>query len=400
MLVFLLTVCIINKYFVIIIMNEGELMKLDRLIAQRVIDSLSEVIDHNVNFIDRDGIIIASADKTRIGSFHAASMKVFKKGKKIIVNTDEEYEGSLPGVNMPVYFEGEIIGAIGITGSYDEISKFDEIIRSMTESLVYQSFLKTQNRMKSQLKQQVFKQLLMYPGTDMNTIVGKGKVVDLEIESLDQVIIARVKGLGVSEMFENQGVLENLYRSFKFSFKSYCRVETSLVDDFFVCMVNEVSPDALKRILKKVYKDVDDQRLCIGVGKKVSSFKRLHLSYHQAMQALNISLQSRDIRVAVYEEMDLEVLVQDLSRKAAEEYVQRVLGTLPEKDLLQAKGTLKAYFANNGSIAQTAEQLFIHKNTLQYRLNRILDKTGYNPRELEDGFNLYLALHLLDRLNK
>jgi len=375
-------------------------MNLDKMIAQRIIDSLQEVINYNINFIDRNGIIIASADKSRIGTFHATSTKVFKKGKKIIVRDNEEFEGSLPGVNMPVYFEGDIIGAIGITGNYNELSKFDEIIRTMTESLVYQSFLKTQNRMKSQLKQQVFKQLLMYPDTDLNTIVGKGKVVDLDIESLDQVIIGRVKGLGVSEMFENQGVLEGLYRAFKFSFKSYCRVETSLIDDYFVCMVNEVSPDSLKRILKKVYEDVGDDRLCIGVGKKVSSFKRLRMSYQQSMQSLNIVMQSKDLKIGVYEEMDLEILVQDLSRKAAEEYVQRVIGTLSQKDLEQAKSTIRAYYKNNGSIALTAQELYIHKNTLQYRLNRIFEKTGYNPRDLEAGFNLYLALHLLDRLEK
>ena len=46
------------------------------------------------------------------------------------------------------------------------------------------------------------------------------------------------------------------------------------------------------------------------------------------------------------------------------------------------------------SLKQTAEALYLHKNTLQYRLNRIARETGYNPRVFTDAARLYLALKL------
>lgn len=55
-----------------------------------------------------------------------------------------------------------------------------------------------------------------------------------------------------------------------------------------------------------------------------------------------------------------------------------------------------AYIKNNGSISKTSSDLFIHKNTLQYRLNKVAKMTGYNPRELKSLIVLYLALELMD----
>ncbi len=111
-------------------------MDFDKGVAQRIVNDLKSVIAHNINFIDSKGIIIASSNEQRIGTFHAASLLVFIEGRKVVVSKDDEYEGVKEGVNLPVYFEGTIIGVIGITGKVDEVQRVDEIIRTMTEALV------------------------------------------------------------------------------------------------------------------------------------------------------------------------------------------------------------------------------------------------------------------------
>ena len=45
-------------------------------------------------------------------------------------------------------------------------------------------------------------------------------------------------------------------------------------------------------------------------------------------------------------------------------------------------------------LKQASEALYLHKNTLQYQLDRIHRETGYNPREFADAVILYLALKL------
>lgn len=55
---------------------------------------------------------------------------------------------------------------------------------------------------------------------------------------------------------------------------------------------------------------------------------------------------------------------------------------------------LTSYFAHGCRLKETAEALFVHKNTLQYQLDGIHRATGYNPRSFSDAVVLYLALAL------
>ena len=54
---------------------------------------------------------------------------------------------------------------------------------------------------------------------------------------------------------------------------------------------------------------------------------------------------------------------------------------------------MKSYVKNNGSISKISEELFIHKNTLQYRLSKMKLLTGYDPRILEEAVLLIIALY-------
>lgn len=56
--------------------------------------------------------------------------------------------------------------------------------------------------------------------------------------------------------------------------------------------------------------------------------------------------------------------------------------------------TIEAFFAHGSNLARAARSLFIHPNTLYYRLNRILELTGLNPRDGRDAFHLQLAIAL------
>ena len=55
---------------------------------------------------------------------------------------------------------------------------------------------------------------------------------------------------------------------------------------------------------------------------------------------------------------------------------------------------LRTYYEQGMSLAKTCEILFLHKNTLQYKLDRIHRLSGYNPREFRHGVILYVALWL------
>jgi len=56
--------------------------------------------------------------------------------------------------------------------------------------------------------------------------------------------------------------------------------------------------------------------------------------------------------------------------------------------------TVAAFLENGGSVETTARLLFIHPNTVRYRLRRVTDVTGYSPTEARDSYTLRVALTL------
>ena len=83
---------------------------------------------------------------------------------------------------------------------------------------------------------------------------------------------------------------------------------------------------------------------------------------------------------------------------AGDGHARRALATELFQPLVAAGGdlvpTLTAYFANAGSIEATARELFVHANTVRYRLRRVAEVTGYSPTDSRDAYALRLSLTL------
>lgn len=88
-------------------------------------------------------------------------------------------------------------------------------------------------------------------------------------------------------------------------------------------------------------------------------------------------------------------LFSETSPIAGQHYIQRVLGHL-NKELLE---TLRIFLEKEMSITDSSRALFIHRNTLTYRLERITELTGYNPRRLNGAVHLFMALWLGSHTN-
>lgn len=117
-------------------------MKISRDIARTIVREISNTIHQNVNFMDDTGHIIASTDPVRIGTYHVGAQKIIEERLDYLkINTDEEYNGTKVGINMPVYLKGEIVGVLGISGEWSQIEKYINLIRKTTETLLMNYYL-------------------------------------------------------------------------------------------------------------------------------------------------------------------------------------------------------------------------------------------------------------------
>ena len=156
-----------------------------------------------------------------------------------------------------------------------------------------------------------------------------------------------------------------------------------------------VSESDKKEVLAKIHKSLSeylysissDIKLVMGVGRAYEGIGDLQKSFTEASRCVILSEKmNMSGRVFCYEEMGIYNLFSELAdKKVMQEFIDNTLGVIIEYDrnnnskLLE---TLKAYLWNNNSLIHASEQLYTHRNTVKYRVQRISQLTG---RDFDDA---------------
>ena len=158
------------------------------------------------------------------------------------------------------------------------------------------------------------------------------------------------------------------------------------------------------RLLKKQVEDWLNRPVVIGIGslcEKLSDYVR---AYQQAANALKV-LNSLDLPDGVlrFEQLGIYSLLAPLvDNNILRDYVNTTLSSLLEHDQMHRSGdlltTLELYIDNDGNLKKTAAKLFIHVNTLRYRLNKIEEITGMDIKDKATKLQYDLAIKALKLL--
>lgn len=148
----------------------------------------------------------------------------------------------------------------------------------------------------------------------------------------------------------------------------------------------------MPQIIKLINKNITKYSLkdiLVGVGPIGSGLEGLKDSYFKSMEVIKIGpLVNEKVGIYYYKDMDIYITLEKYLRDCGSEVFEGVFNHL-DKDLLQ---TLDSFYGNNMDVNLTADDLFIHKNTVRYRLKKIKEITGYDTSIFEDNFKLYLFL--------
>ena len=148
--------------------------------------------------------------------------------------------------------------------------------------------------------------------------------------------------------------------------------------------------------IKQLLARIPHFKVRIGVGDYFAGTGGLARSYQTARDTLRRGMsQAPRKQVYFFEDYRLPVLLGSLADSWQADQLRAPLLKLAKED---AKGTLqktlRQYFLQDCDLHPCAETLFIHPNTLRYRLTRIEQITGLNFNKLDDKFLLYLGLNL------
>lgn len=372
-------------------------MNVSRDVAQSIVEEMKKIINQDINYFDINSIIIASTDNSRIGNYHGGAKKVLEKNSDLVIRYDEQYEGAKQGINVPIYFDKEIVGVIGITGDKDEVEKYGRIIQRMTEILIKESYLLERENIDRESKRQFIEELLFRSHGDEKALMMRGDLLNIKTSIPRVVIVSKLLDSDDKEALLPPETNEKVFNFYKSHIDNDIQNLIVQSGTNIIMILKIISKNNINRIINNIKEDVSKFKnisVFFGVGDVSNNLSELKRSYEEAKKALNVAVAFQNKHIIYYKDLDIGLLISDMPKDTIKTYNEKVFAKLSKSQIAEYNQIIDIFIKYNGSITKTSEELFIHKNTLQYRLNKLGELTGYDPRVIDQMVVLYLAFTL------
>ena len=173
------------------------------------------------------------------------------------------------------------------------------------------------------------------------------------------------------------------------------------VDENNVIVVKELADSEGNREIDKQAKGLEGylqkegiKQLRIAYGTIVHEIKEVSRSYKEAKMALDVGKIFFDDRdIIAYSELGIGRLIYQLPIPLCKMFIREIFGgKSPDEFDEETLTTIHKFFENSLNVSETSRQLFIHRNTLVYRLDKLQKSTGLDLRVFEDAITFKIAL--------
>ena len=174
------------------------------------------------------------------------------------------------------------------------------------------------------------------------------------------------------------------------------------MDEKNIIVVKELYPRDGSRELDKMAKemlallreDTGDERIHIAYGTVVNDIKEVSKSYKEAKLALDVGKIFFDEKdIVAYSTLGIGRLIYQLPLPLCKMFIKEIFeGKSPDEFDEETLATINKFFENSLNVSETSRQLYIHRNTLVYRLDKLQKSTGLDLRVFEDAITFKIAL--------
>lgn len=173
------------------------------------------------------------------------------------------------------------------------------------------------------------------------------------------------------------------------------------VDEKNIIVVKEVGEHETYEDLNKtaevilsVFRDHPEHEIHIAYGTIVSEIKEVSRSYKEARMALDVGkIFFEERNVIAYSTLGIGRLIYQLPIPLCKMFIKEIFdGKSPDDFDEETLTTINKFFENSLNVSETSRQLYIHRNTLVYRLDKLQKSTGLDLRVFEDAITFKIAL--------
>ena len=222
-------------------------------------------------------------------------------------------------------------------------------------------------------------------------VYNRAKKLHIPVEAKRVVILVEIRNEKDQDAIE---ILKNMFISRSNDF-------ITAIDEKNIIIVRNLeesddyeSIEAIARMIVDMLNSEAMAKARVSYGNIIHEIKDVSRSYKEAKMALDVGkIFFSNKNVVAYAKLGIGRLIYQLPMPLCEMFMKEVFGgKLPESLDDETLNTINKFFDNNLNISETSRQLFLHRNTLVYRLEKIQKSTGLDIRVFDDALTFKIAL--------
>ena len=347
-------------------------------IFQNSVLQFKETTDRTIGVIDAEGTVIACSELTAIG-------KRWSKYVEPIVSAD----------GTCVALEGKCFKALpswGNTFDYAVFATGDDSMSRTVCSMAAVALNAAKNYYEEKHDKGSFIKNIISDNILISDIYMRAKELHVDAEVARGVFVVRPVDdrLDTVPVDVVQGLFPDRQNDFVLS-----------VGEHDVALIHQMGEDATAKDMEEVALRIEEalradgeSRVFVGIGTLALHLRDLAKSYKEAQIAIEVGKVFDTERYVInYENLGIGRLIYQLPTTLCEMFLQEVFKKNPIDALdKETLFTIHKFFENNLNVSETARKLFVHRNTLVYRLEKIKKLTGLDLREFDDAITFKVAL--------
>lgn len=324
-------------------------------------------------------------------------------------------QGGPPFLIVPINGVNVLLGYLAICINNGDLDEFDQLTVELSRNICSIQFIKQKLVLDAdkQAKDTLMGKLLVKNIEDEQSILQYAnlfqwdifkphRVANLSIELTE----CEVAGLNLLEQTAKKSIVWD-YINEAITLKSKKILMATFSEHYlFIVPVEDEKnrkqfwEDFYKRIKKAVSKSMIQCEVHLGIGSKAENMNEYFNSYEQSLQVLNVVKSRFKFKgYSLFEEIGSYTILHDLNPSVVTTFINSQLGVLhdfTDKKNMDLFQTLNVYLRNNGNAKGTSDDLFIHRSSLLYRLEKIESLLEVDLNDSETRFNLMMAMKLYD----
>lgn len=366
--------------------------------------------------------MIGASDTSRIGTFHEGSKKVLSTKKPLnhYPGYAKNLKGTKPGWTVPIIINNDVVGTIGITGEYEVVNKYGLLAQKYAEIILKEEIYQRSASLSQEAIQNFIQEILVFDDktNDESMMLTRGHELGYDLKPPHIAIVI--------DICHFQEITESIYKNktknesaeiniqlLKHSIQSIIKSIFDGANDVCAPMGNDKfivlnaltykydDSKVIENIKEKcntIIQKLEDKNIAavIGISTICDNISSLSRIYKEAWNILSIGKRLNKSGAFYIKEYFLETLLYNSPTNIKYLANSSMLDLKKQADCQELFKTIRAWYDSGFNQRKTSEMLYIHRNTLNYRIEKIQKICGvnlFNPREALD---IYITIIMME----